>query len=125
MIPAGFDYHAPTTLDEAVQLLSDAGEDAKVLAGGQSLIPVLRLRLAAPETVIDLDRVDELRGIRLDGDTLVIGAMTPHHEVATDELVRQHARVLAEAAIRGAAQVKNNPPDSDQRGVGGADPRRS
>ncbi len=98
MIPAGFDYHAPTTLDEAVQLLSDAGEDAKVLAGGQSLIPVLRLRLAAPETVIDLDRVDELRGIRLDGDTLVIGAMTPHHEVATDELVRQHARVLAEAA---------------------------
>ena len=98
MIPAGFDHHAPTTLDEAVQLLSDAGEDAKVLAGGQSLIPVLRLRLAAPETVIDLDRVDELRGIRLDGDTLVIGAMTPHHEVATDELVRQHARVLAEAA---------------------------
>ncbi|CAN5792746.1 xanthine dehydrogenase family protein subunit M [soil metagenome] len=98
MIPAGFEYHAPTTLDEAVRLLADAGEDAKVLAGGQSLIPVLRLRLAAPETVIDLGRVDELHGVRLDGDTLVVGAMTPHHEVATNDLVRQHARVLAEAA---------------------------
>ncbi|MDQ3591839.1 MAG: xanthine dehydrogenase family protein subunit M [Actinomycetota bacterium] len=98
MIPAGFDYHAPTTLDEAVRLLGDSGEDVKVLAGGQSLIPVLRLRLAAPETVIDLGRVDELRGVRLDGDTLVLGAMTSHHDVATHELVRQHARVLSEAA---------------------------
>lgn len=98
MIPAGFDYHAPTTLDDAVRLLGDSGEDVKVLAGGQSLIPVLRLRLAAPETVIDLGRVDELRGVRLDGDTLVLGAMTSHHDVATHELVRQHARVLSEAA---------------------------
>ena len=98
MIPAEFDYHAPTTVDEAVRLLAAAGEDAKVLAGGQSLIPVLRLRLAAPETVIDLGRVDELRGLRMEGDTLVIGAMTPHHEVATNPLVAQHAKVLFEAA---------------------------
>ncbi|MDQ3484462.1 MAG: FAD binding domain-containing protein, partial [Actinomycetota bacterium] len=58
MIPARFDYHAPTTLDEAVRLLADAGDEAKVLAGGQSLLPVLRLRLAAPEVVVDLGRVD-------------------------------------------------------------------
>jgi len=98
MIPAEFDYHAPTTLDEAVRLLAEAGDDAKVLAGGQSLIPVLRLRLAAPETVIDLGRVEELRGVRVEGDTLVLGAMTPHHDVATHPLVRQHARVLSAAA---------------------------
>jgi carbon-monoxide dehydrogenase medium subunit len=98
MIPAAFDYHAPTTVEEALQLLSSSGDDVKILAGGQSLIPVLRLRLAAPEVMIDLGRIDELRGIRDDGDALVIGAMAPHSEVATSPLVRQHARVLAEAA---------------------------
>ena len=98
MIPTSFDYHAPTTLDEAVRLLSEGGDDAKLLAGGQSLLPVLRLRLAAPEVVIDLGRIDELRGIREDGDHLVIGAMTPHHEVVESALVREHARVLSEAA---------------------------
>ncbi len=98
MIPSRFDYHAPTTLDEAVRLLAGAGDEAKVLAGGQSLLPVLRLRLAAPEVVVDLGRVDELRGVREDGDTLVIGAMTPHAEVAASDAVRRHARVLCEAA---------------------------
>ncbi len=98
MIPASFDYHAPSTVEEAVGLLTEAGDDAKLLAGGQSLLPVLRLRLAAPEVVIDLGRVDELRGIRVDGDALVIGAMTPHHEIATDATIREHARVLCEAA---------------------------
>ncbi len=98
MIPARFDYHAPTTLDEAVRLLAEAGDEAKVLAGGQSLLPVLRLRLAAPEVVVDLGRVDELRGVREDGDTLVIGAMTSHAEVAASDAVRRHARVLSEAA---------------------------
>jgi len=98
MIPASFDYHAPTSLDEAVRLLAEAGDEGKLLAGGQSFLPVLRLRLAAPETVVDLGHVEELRGVREDGGTLVIGAMTPHHEVATNELVRRHARVLSEAA---------------------------
>lgn len=97
MIPAEFDYVAPDTLDEAVTALRDAGEDAKVLAGGQSLMPVLRLRMAAPSVLVDLGRVDELRGVRLDGDTLVIGATTTHHEVLHDPLVAQHARLLAEA----------------------------
>jgi aerobic carbon-monoxide dehydrogenase medium subunit len=97
MIPAAFDYHAPTSLDEALRLLGSS-DDVKVLAGGQSLIPVMRLRLAAPETVVDLGKIDQLRGIRQEGDVLVIGAMTPHADVATDPLVHEHARVLAEAA---------------------------
>jgi carbon-monoxide dehydrogenase medium subunit len=94
MIPAAFDYYAPTTVDEAVALLGQY-EDAKLLAGGQSLIPVLRLRLAAPEVVVDLGKVEELRGIREDGDALVVGAMTPHSVVAADPLVAEHARLLA------------------------------
>src|SRR5262245_40760333 len=100
MIPAAFDYYAPTSLDEALRLLGSAGDaDIKVLAGGQSLIPVMRLRLAAPETVVDLGRIDQLRGIREDGDALVIGAMTPHADVASDPLVHQHARVLSQTAL--------------------------
>jgi carbon-monoxide dehydrogenase medium subunit len=97
VIPAPFDYAAPTTVDEAVQALSGAGEDAKVLGGGQSLMPVLRIRLAAPSTVIDLGKVTEMRGVREDGDAIVIGAMTPHSEVMRDNLVRQHAALIAQA----------------------------
>jgi carbon-monoxide dehydrogenase medium subunit len=98
MIPVSFDYTRPSTVDEAVAALRDAGEDAKVLAGGQSLIPVLRLRLAAPTTVVDLGGVPDLVGVREDGDSLVIGAMTTHATVASHELVRQHAPLVAQAA---------------------------
>jgi carbon-monoxide dehydrogenase medium subunit len=94
MIPAAFDYYAPTSVDEALALLG-AHEDAKVLAGGQSLLPVLRLRLAAPETIVDLGRIEELRGVREDGDALVIGAMTPHSVVQSDPLVAEHARLIS------------------------------
>jgi carbon-monoxide dehydrogenase medium subunit len=97
VIPAAFDYVAPTTVDDAVRALSEAGEDAKVIAGGQSLMPVLRMRLAAPSVLIDLGRVAELRGIREDGDSLVIGAMATHYDVQRDALVREHASLLAEA----------------------------
>lgn len=97
MIPAQFDYVAPTTLAEAITALGEAGEDAKILAGGQSLIPVLRLRLAFPSTLIDLSKVSELRGVCEDGDALVIGAMTKHADVMADPLVLQHAALLAEA----------------------------
>ena len=72
MIPAPFAYARPTTVDEAVQAVAEGGEDVKILAGGQSLIPVMRLRLAAPETVVDLSRVGEMRGVRDDGDAIVI-----------------------------------------------------
>ncbi len=101
MIPAEFEYVAPTSIDEAVSALRQAvsdGTDVKVLGGGQSLMPVLRLRMAAPELLVDLDRVGELRGVRDDGDAIVIGAMTTHHVVSKDPLVHEHATVLALAA---------------------------
>ncbi|GAB3384996.1 FAD binding domain-containing protein [Amycolatopsis echigonensis] len=97
MIPAPFDYVAPSTVDEAVQALAAAGEDAKVLAGGQSLLPVLRMRLAAPTTLIDLGKIAELRGVREDGDALVVGAMTTHYEVQRDSLIAEHAALVKEA----------------------------
>ncbi|MGH8961871.1 MAG: FAD binding domain-containing protein [Jatrophihabitantaceae bacterium] len=97
MIPAAFDYVRPGSIDEAVSAISSAGEDGKVLAGGQSLIPVLRLRLAYPSTIVDVGRVPELSGIREDGDAIVIGAMTTHDDVMHDALVRQHAPLIAQA----------------------------
>jgi carbon-monoxide dehydrogenase medium subunit len=97
MIPSSFDYVAPTTVEEAVSALADAGEDAKVIAGGQSLMPVLRLRLAAPTVLIDLNRIDELRGVRDDGDALVIGAMTTYYGLLGNPLISKHALLLADA----------------------------
>lgn len=95
MIPAAFDYVAPSTVDDAVRALAEAGEDAKVIAGGQSLMPVLRMRLAAPSKLIDLGRIAELRVIREEGNTLVIGAMATHYDVQRDPLVHEHALLLA------------------------------
>ena len=97
MIPAQFDYVRPTSVAEAVQALRDGGEDAKLLAGGQSLLPVLRMRLNAPEMIIDLSRIEGLRGIRDEGGHLTIGALTTHAEVATDPLVAEHALLLQKA----------------------------
>jgi len=97
VIPAPFAYARPTTVDEALQAIADGGEDVKVLAGGQSLIPVMRLRLAAPETVVDLIRVEGLRGVRAEGDQLVVGAMTTHADVLTDPLLARYGRLLVQA----------------------------
>jgi carbon-monoxide dehydrogenase medium subunit len=97
VIPAKFDYVRPTSVEEAVQALREAGEDAKILAGGQSLLPVLRLRLAAPSTIIDLGGIPELRRIAEDGDRVAIGAMAAHHDVMRDETVNQHVKLLAQA----------------------------
>ncbi|MGH8895044.1 MAG: FAD binding domain-containing protein, partial [Actinomycetes bacterium] len=97
MIPAQFEYVRPGTVDEAVAALGEHGDDAKVMAGGQSLIPLLRLRLSYPELIVDVGRIGELSGVREDGDHLVIGAMTTHHDVIHDELVRRHCGLLAEA----------------------------
>jgi carbon-monoxide dehydrogenase medium subunit len=97
MIPSNFDYVTPTTVDDAVAALANAGEDAKVIAGGQSLMPVLRLRLAAPTVLIDLNRIDELRGVRDDGDALVIGAMTTYYGLLGNPLISKHALLLADA----------------------------
>ncbi|MBE7189055.1 xanthine dehydrogenase family protein subunit M [Jatrophihabitans endophyticus] len=97
MIPAEFEYVRPASAAEAVSALAEAGEDAKVMAGGQSLIPILRLRLAYPTTVVDVSRVDDMRGVRDDGDAIVIGAMTTHHDVMHDALVGEHAPLIAQA----------------------------
>ncbi|MFT4286111.1 FAD binding domain-containing protein [Nocardioides sp.] len=96
MIPASFEYVAPTSVEEALAALT-AADDAKILAGGQSLLPVLRMRLNAPETIVDLGRIASLNGIRDDGDAIVIGAMTRHVDVGAAALVKEHAALLAEA----------------------------
>jgi carbon-monoxide dehydrogenase medium subunit len=104
VIPAKFDYVAPSSVEEALTALAEHGDDAKIMAGGQSLLPVLRMRLNAPEMVIDLGRIESLRGVSEDGDALVIGALTTHSEMVTNELVRQHALLLSKAA----AEVADN-----------------
>ncbi|ANS69991.1 carbon monoxide dehydrogenase, medium subunit [Streptomyces lincolnensis] len=98
MIPPAFEYARPGSVEEAVRTLADAGEEAKVLAGGQSLLPLLRMRLAFPDLVVDVGRLPGLRGVREDGGTLVVGALTTHHDLIRDPLVRRHAGLLAAAA---------------------------
>jgi carbon-monoxide dehydrogenase medium subunit len=108
VIPVAFDYVRPSTVDEALTALRDAGDEAKVLAGGQSLVPVLRLRMAAPGLLVDLGGLRELRGVHDDGDALVIGAMTTHATVAAHPLVAEHAPLLAQAAAHiGDRQVRH------------------
>jgi carbon-monoxide dehydrogenase medium subunit len=97
MIPAALDYTAPTSVADALSALAGGGDEAKVLAGGQSLLPVLRLRLAYPTTLVDLRNVTDLRGVREDDGALVIGAMTRHCDVITDGLIAQHAPLIAAA----------------------------
>jgi aerobic carbon-monoxide dehydrogenase medium subunit len=97
VIPTAFDYQAPTTVDEALAALASGGDDVKVMGGGQSLLPILRMRLNAPDLLVDLSRIEALRGIRDDGDALVIGAMTPYSDVVESALVREHAALLAKA----------------------------
>jgi carbon-monoxide dehydrogenase medium subunit len=97
VIPASFDYVAPTSVAEALRALAEAGDDAKVLGGGQSLLPILRMRLNAPTVIVDLGRVEELRGVRDEGDHVVIGAMTTYADVLASDLVRDHARLLSDA----------------------------
>ncbi|MBM3689341.1 MAG: xanthine dehydrogenase family protein subunit M [Actinobacteria bacterium] len=98
MIPVAFDYTKPSTVDEAVQALIAGGEDAKVISGGQSLMPVLRLRMAAPSVLVDVGGIAEMNGVSDDGDHLLIGSNTTHHDVMNNALVKQHAGLLAMTA---------------------------
>jgi aerobic carbon-monoxide dehydrogenase medium subunit len=108
MIPAAFSYEKPGSVDEAVAALGRLGEEAKLLAGGQSLLTLLRLRLVAPTALVDLGGIPALRGVRDDGDALVIGAMTTHTTVMSDPLIRQHTALLAAAAATvGDPAVRN------------------
>jgi carbon-monoxide dehydrogenase medium subunit len=97
MIPPEFDYVRAGSVDEAVAALGEHGDDAKVLAGGQSLIPLLRLRLAYPSVLVDVSGVGEMRGVRDDGDAIVIGASTTHADVIADATVTKHAPLVAVA----------------------------
>ncbi len=96
MIPAKFDYLRPGSLDEAVHVLGNAGDDAKVIAGGQSLMPLLRLRLAYPSLLVDVGGLDELHGVRDEGDSLLIGARTTLYELVHDPLIAKHCGLIAE-----------------------------
>ena len=98
MIPPSFTYTRATSVDEALSLAAQHGEDAKFLAGGQSLLPLMKLRFAAPAVLIDLGRVTELSYIRDAGGSVAIGAMTRHHDVATSELLRSDIPLLAAVA---------------------------
>ena len=98
MIPAKFDYVKPGSVVEAAQALADGGEDAKVIAGGQSLLPLLRLRLSFPDVLVDVGGIDELRGVTDVGDSLLIGARTTHYQVVHDPLIAEHCGLLAAAA---------------------------
>ena len=98
MIPPAFDYHAPRSLGEALSLLSDLGSEAKLLAGGHSLLPMMKLRFAQPAHLIDLTRIADLRGIREQGGNLVIGAMTTEAELLASAIVRGKVPLLAEGA---------------------------
>ncbi len=108
MIPTAFEYFRPTNLSEALALLEQYKDEAKLLAGGHSLIPMMKLRLAQPQYLIDLGGVKELSYIRESGDHLLIGAMTRHVDVETSEVLRQRCPLLTETARRiGDAQVRN------------------
>jgi carbon-monoxide dehydrogenase medium subunit len=105
--PATFDYHKATSVDDAIALLQQHGDGAKLLAGGHSLLPVLKLRLAQPSLLIDLGGLGELAGVREDGDTLRIGAMTTHAALVSDETVRRRCSLLSDtAAVVGDRQVR-------------------
>ena len=107
MFPEHTTYHRASSVSEAVQLLS-GNEGAKVLAGGHSLIPLMKLRLAAPATLVDIGRIEALRGIAVNDGGLSIGALTTHAEIASSDLVKQHAPLLSEAAaLVGDPAVRN------------------
>ena len=108
MIPTNFDYFAPATIEEALQLLDRHGDEAKLLSGGHSLIPVMKLRFASPAVVVDIGRIAELKGIRIEDDTIRIGANTTHAEIANSADLRAACPLLTETAEQiGDPQVRN------------------
>jgi carbon-monoxide dehydrogenase medium subunit len=97
VIPAAFDYEVATSVEQAIELLGRS-DDAKLLAGGHSLVPAMRLRFAAPDLLVDITRIEGLRGVREDGDQLVIGALTRHADLVKSDLVRSACPVLTQTA---------------------------
>ena len=108
MIPAPFDHITPASLAEAIRALRSHGEDAKLLAGGHSLLPLMKLRLASPKLLIDLSKIPGLSGIRQEGDKLAIGALTTHYQIESSELLKEKCPLLPQTAgVIGDVQVRN------------------
>lgn len=108
MIPAAFDYQRASSVEEALSLLSEAGEDGKLLAGGHSLIPLMRLRLAAPSVLVDIGRLAELSYIRQEGDEVAVGALTRHRDLEVSSMLRERVPILSVAAGQvGDPQVRH------------------
>lgn len=108
MIPTTFDYVRATSIQEALQLLKESDGDAKLIAGGHSLVPLMKFRLTTPEKLIDISNVPELKGIKKDGNRIFVGALTTHAEVSKNVVIQQYLPVLAETArVIGDIQVRN------------------
>lgn len=107
-VPAAFDYHRAKTVDEAIALLQQYGDEAKILAGGHSLIPTMKLRLSQPAHLVDIGRIDGLSYIREEGDSVVIGAMTTYTQIVHSKLLRRHFALLPEGADQIADQQVRN-----------------
>src|SRR5829696_1022195 len=100
MNPSEFAYQRAGSVDEAIALLEEHGEGAKLIAGGHSLLPIMKLRLAEPETLVDIGRIPELRGVRRADGEIRIGALTTHHQIATDEQIRSAVPLLSHTPMR-------------------------
>jgi aerobic carbon-monoxide dehydrogenase medium subunit len=127
MVPRKFEYFSPSSIVEALTLLKRYGSDAKVLAGGMSLIPVMKLRLASPGYIVDINRISGLDSIKLTGGNIVIGAMARHHDLETSKLIRENARILTDCAesladpqVRNAGTIGGSLVHSDPSGDWGA-----
>ncbi len=108
MIPPSFEYHAPGSVDDAIALLSQYGDEAKILAGGHSLLPMMKLRFAEPEHLVDINNIADLKGVCEDGDSVVIGSMTTENEIIASAILQQKCPLLPEAArLIADPQVRN------------------
>lgn len=128
MIPAAFEYHRPDSISDAIKIISEHGDEARVLAGGHSLIPMMKLRMADLSHLVDLQAISELKGISVSGDTITIGAMTTQHELIANEELAKSAPIIAEAALQIAdpqvryvgtigGNVANGDPGNDMPGL--------
>ncbi|WP_422364807.1 FAD binding domain-containing protein [Pelagibius sp.] len=128
MIPGAFEYHRPESVGAAVKLLAELGEESRVIAGGHSLIPMMKLRMADLSHLIDLQKIDDLKGIRIEGGRITIGAMTTQHELITNAALQDAAPILREAALQIAdpqvryvgtlgGNVANGDPGNDMPGL--------
>jgi carbon-monoxide dehydrogenase medium subunit len=128
MIPSNFDYHRPDSVDGAVALLTKYGDEARAIAGGHSLIPMMKLRMAEIQHLVDLQGIDSMRGVSVDGGTVTIGAMTTQHELIANEALAKAAPIMREASLQIAdpqvryigtigGNVANGDPGNDMPGL--------